>query len=123
MKKVVIVGLNPGNTPLNKLKNGSPKLNRLARWCDELGIRYYSFLNCIDNAGDYTQLKANYEQLKEATKEYDKVIALGNYASVCLKKIKVEHHKMPHPSPRNRKFNDKTFEPQVVEECRKYLEQ
>ena len=123
MKKVLIVGLNPGDTPLHKLKNGSPSLNRLARWADQLEIKYYSFLNCIDNAGDYKQLQANLEQLKVASKEHDKILALGNYASMCLKKIKVAHHKMPHPSPRNRKFNDKTFEPKIIEECRKYLEE
>ena len=121
MKKVIIVGLNPAKDNWKSPKKAQT-IQRLEKWCNLMGVQYHSFINCIDDAGDYNQLKANFKQLEECTQGYDKVIALGNYASMCLKKINVKHFKMPHPSPRNRKLNDKDFESQIVEECRQYLE-
>ncbi len=121
MDKIIIVGLNPAKDNWKSPKKAQT-IQRLERWCNELGITYHSFINCIDSAGDYNQLQANYDQLRQCTQGYDKVIALGNYASMCLKKINVKHFKMPHPSPRNRKFNDPSFEKGVIEDCRNYLE-
>ena len=62
----------------------------------------------------------DYESLK-VTSNYDKVIALGNVASDSLKKINVEHFKMPHPSGLNRQLNDKDFEKKKIKECYNYL--
>ncbi len=121
-KKVIIVGLNPAEANPKGSKKAQT-IKRLEKWTAELGVQYHSFINCIDDAGDYNQLKANFKQLKESTQGYDKIIALGNYASLCLKKINIKHFKMPHPSPRNRKLNDKNFELNIIEECRKYLEE
>ena len=60
------------------------------------------------------------ESLK-VTSNYHKVIALGNVASDSLKKINVEHFKMPHPSGLNRQLNDKQFEKNKIKECYNYL--
>jgi len=122
MKKVLIVGLNPAEENPQGSKRAQT-IKRLEKWTTELGVEYYSFINCIDSAGDYNQLKANFKQLKKCTKGYDKIIALGNYASLCLKKLNIKHFKMPHPSPRNRKLNDKQFEKDIIKECKKYLEE
>ena len=49
-----------------------------------------------------------YDLYKEA-QEYDKVIALGEFASQALTKSMVPHFKLPHPSGLNRKLNDKNL--------------
>lgn len=50
-----------------------------------------------------------------------KVVALGNEASKELLKFDVPHFVLPHPSPRNRKLNDKKFEKTSLELCSKYI--
>ena len=89
MKKIIIVGLNPAKDNWKSPKKAQT-IQRLEKWCNLMGVQYHSFINCIDDAGDYNQLKANFKQLEECTQGYDKVIALGNYASMCLKKINVK---------------------------------
>ena len=48
-----------------------------------------------------------------------KIVALGENASKFLKGI--EHFKLPHPSPLNRKLNDKKTLNSILKECEKYL--
>lgn len=54
-------------------------------------------------------------------KDYTKIIALGNDVSQYFTKRGVEHFPAPHPSPLNRKFNDKDFEPAVINSLHSYL--
>lgn len=75
-------------------------------------------MNCSDEVGQkYT---IDYDSLK-VTSKYDKVIALGNVASNSLKKLNIDHFKMPHPSGLNRQLNDKEFEKKKIKECYNYL--
>src|SRR5574343_1226202 len=49
-------------------------------------------------------LQFNIESIKP-----DKIIALGNTAEKALTLLQLPHYKLPHPSPKNRKLNDKNF--------------
>lgn len=51
----------------------------------------------------------------------DKVIALGEAASKYLNKCGVKHYKLPHPSGRNLKLNDKKYVKDVLKDCRKWI--
>ena len=53
--------------------------------------------------------------------EYDRIIALGNSASVALKMLKLEHYKLPHPSSKNRKLNNKDELQNELKECKVYI--
>jgi uracil-DNA glycosylase len=49
------------------------------------------------------------------------VIALGCWVSSVLKRNGIEHLKIDHPSPRNRNFNDPTYEGRMLTVLREYL--
>lgn len=52
-----------------------------------------------------------------------RVVALGSTASDALRRIGVDHFRLPHPSPRNRKLNDPSYVEELLNECRKFLEE
>ena len=122
MDKVLVIGHSPGKTPINKRKNGSPTLNRLNRWLDACDVEIYSFSNLCAHHKEFLKM-ADIDGIliQKITKNYHKIIALGGFVAQYLTKIGVEHFAAPHPSPRNRKFNDKTFEPIVIEKLKEYL--
>ena len=79
----------------------------------------FEFMNCSDDVGEkYT---IDFDRLGKC-EEANNVIALGNVASDSLRKVNVEHFKMPHPSPRNRQLNDKQFEKTMIRKCYNYLQ-
>ena len=111
--RVIFVGANPS------FKTGSdpkktPSIKRLFKWCQIINLNLFSFTNAslkytVGNkqptlTGDCLEL------LADQVNGYDKVIALGQFASDALNKICVDHLEMPHPSPLNRKLNDKCYE-------------
>lgn len=53
--------------------------------------------------------------------EITKIVALGNTASIALDMIGIKYFKLPHPSPLNRKLNNKYYIEAVLEECEKWL--
>ena len=114
--KVVIVCLYPSGADLPK-KNDT--IDRLLNWCTAWGLTNFEFMNCSDDVGEkYT---IDFDKLVKC-EEANKVIALGNVASDSLRKVNVEHFKMPHPSPRNRQLNDKQFEKTMIRKCYNYLQ-
>lgn len=116
--KVLIVGLNPSGKPVRK----NSTFDKLYKWSDALSIEYFSFINAFDyEKKDPNASDIDYNSLSEACNGYEKIIALGNLASGALNKLGVHHFKMPHPSPRNRLLNDKTFETNILDECKHYL--
>lgn len=117
--KVLVVGINPG--PPSKNPNRSPTRERLEKWMSRLNIQHYSFCNTFEEVGPPDTSKIDILSLVKITDDYDAVIALGNFVSEVLHSIGTEHFKLPHPSPRNRLLNDKTYEANVLNECRKYL--
>ena len=59
--------------------------------------------------------------IQKITKNYNKIITLGGFVSQYITKMGIKHYAAPHPSPRNRKFNDKSFEPMIINELKEYL--
>ncbi len=49
------------------------------------------------------------------------IVALGTAASNALKRDKIPHFKLPHPSGRNRLLNNKDYINMVLLECRSWL--
>ena len=122
LDKILVVGHSPGKTPINKRKNGSPTLNRLNRWLDACEVDIYSFSNIYAHHKELlknTDIDRTYVQ--NITKNYNKIITLGGFVSQYFNKMDIKHYAAPHPSPRNRKFNDKTYEPGVIDELKEYI--
>ena len=115
--KVLIVGINPSN----KTKKQNPTLTRLNKWMDELGVDRYSFANVHDEAGEVPNVRELAKKEFTFTKNYDKIITLGVTPSYVLKMKGVDHFAMPHPSPRNRKLNDRTYESDMLKQCKDYV--
>ena len=117
MKKILIVGQNPSAQKPRK----NSTFDRLDQWCKEMKVNDFDFINCIDSVGDYKKLNINKTNIVNSTRNRKKIIALGNFSSETLTKLGIDHFKMPHPSPRNRKLNDKEFEKKMINECKSYL--
>jgi|TARA_Y100000816_G_scaffold171662_1_gene123276 hypothetical protein len=120
--KVLVIGHSPGKTPIYKMKNGSPTLNRLNRWLDACEVDIYSFTNLCAHHKEFLKM-ADIDGIfiQKITKNYNKIITLGGFVSQYVTKIGVPHFAAPHPSPRNRKFNDKSYEPKVIKQLKEYL--
>lgn len=116
--RVLIVGINPSSADASRV---SISIKRLCRWAQEMGLDYFSFVNCIPQPGKYTAKDVDYELLRECSRGYVKVIALGGFPSSALKKLGIEHFTLPHPSGLNRKLNDREYEKQILEKCSEYI--
>ena len=119
LNKVIIVGMNPSRLQPNDGKG--PTSKKLDKWMDQCGIQYFSFVNTFEEMGEPKLDKVDLNRLRQLVDGYDRVLALGGFASKALDKINVEHFRLPHPSPRNRLLNDKVYEEAVVASCRAYL--
>lgn len=111
--KILIVGMNPSNKPTLKNKNNST-FRKLEEWMTSIGVNYFSFVNTFDEAGAPSLSKVDYSRLEKLSSEYEKILALGSFVSSALDKINVQHFALPHPSPRNRKLNDKQYEKDML---------
>lgn len=119
-EKIIIVGQNPGNNP-NAAKFKNHTIDRLNQWCDDLGIVYYGFVNAVSNPGKCKTSDVDFDVLESTVRGHYNVLALGAFASNCLKIINTPHFKLPHPSPLNRQMNDKEFVKNTLAECKEYL--
>jgi len=90
-------------------------------WSEALGIKYYSFSNVIPYEGEYKMKDVDVDFVRSFTRGYKKVIALGGFASRALRRSGVDHYALPHPSPLNRKLNDKDYEKKCLKECEEWL--
>ena len=122
MDKVLVIGHSPGATDIRKRKNGSPSLNRLNTWLDACDVDIYSFSNlCAHHKVSLKMADIDETFVKNICSQYNKIIGLGGSVSHFLKKMDIEHFPAPHPSPRNRKFNDKYFEPMIMKLLKEYV--
>ena len=104
--KPLILGINP--SPVAFRKNHS--LHRLSEWMTFLGYETYCFSNVIPYEGNYTQRDVDLDFVRESTKGHDIIVALGGFVSKTLQRAGIDHIPLPHPSPLNRKLNDKEYE-------------
>ena len=121
MNKVLIVGMNPSNWHKPNGRN-SPTYKKLVEWMTECGVTYFSFCNTFNEPGEPKTSKIDYSGLQEMSSGYDKILALGVFVSKALDKLDIQHFKLPHPSPRNRLFNNKDFESSIINQCKFYLQ-
>lgn len=116
---VIILGISP-STKIKGFKNGT--FDRLQRWCDSVGLKAFDFHNVIPDVANGSKLdQVNHEQLFQKVKGKSKVIALGGFVSKVCYKYSISHYKIDHPSPRNRNFNDPSYEVQMLYGLRKYI--
>ena len=121
LMKVLVVGHSPSN-PNIKFRSKAATIKRLDRWLDACGVDIYSFTNlCAHHSESIKTADIDETLIKECVKPYNKVIALGNEVAHYFKKKGIDCFHAPHPSPRNRKFNDKSYEPTVINGLQKYI--
>jgi len=120
---VLVVGMNPSGWPGHWV--GFPHrgaLARLTRWMDAAGTRYFGFVNVLQDSGTFHQRNVDLEFLREVSSGFDRIIALGGFAARALRRAGIESFLMvPHPSGRNRVFNDPEVENRVIVEIAEYL--
>ena len=118
---ILVVGHSPSSKEYCP-KKGNPSINRLNRWLDACGVDIYSFTNlCAHHSESIKAADIDETLIKECVKPYNKVIALGNEVAHYFKKKSIDCFHAPHPSPRNRKFNDKSYESTVINGLQKYI--
>lgn len=119
--KVLIVGMNPApSNPTNKARRNSTH-DRLNAWMTAANVQHYSFFNTFDAPKNNPRVcDIESSRFKYIDDDYV-VFALGNFVSVALTNANIEHVKLPHPSPRNRMFNDPNFEQTVIDTVKRRL--
>src|SRR5690348_1824720 len=115
MKNILFVGDQPSskNIDPNVAFIGTMSHKVLNQWIEILKVNKATLEN------SYSQ--PCQDKIKLHYKRGDIVIALGNKASSVLDELKIEHFKLPHPSPRNRKLNNKDFIMKQLDLCTKYI--
>lgn len=126
--KVLLVGQNP--KVLANLTNpfqDTPSGRRLDKWLDYLHSKIPGLRFDIVNATDRFDVKPalyyqeDIEAIEDYARDFDRVIALGNYAAGLLKRAKIKHFKLPHPSGLNRRLNARGYEKGQLDSCIAYL--
>jgi hypothetical protein len=120
VNKVLVIGMNPSTKPTLKGKPNAT-FRKLEQWMTQCNVDYFSFCNTFDETSEAKHSKVDFKRLCTLTSQYDKILALGGFVSVCLNKVNVDHFKLPHPSPRNRLLNDKSYEKKIITQCKVYL--
>lgn len=116
--KILVLGMNPASRDSTYKKNHTN--DRLQQWARYLDISY-DFDNIVTESGDVKGKKPDINRLLDLTKHRSIILALGNFSSSWLQKLKVEHFKLPHPSPRNRMINDQDNILRILNECKDYI--
>jgi len=119
---ILVIGHSPSSKEYCPRK-GNPSINRLNRWLDACGVEIYSFSNaCAHHAPSLRKDNVDETYIKEITKSYNKILTLGKEVSNYFTKMGIEHYALPHPSPLNRQFNDKAYEPKIINNLNNYLQ-
>lgn len=102
------MGSNPSAGKAKPHRNTTMK--RIERWAEDLQISY-DFCNVIPYHVDREDHKlVDQDRISSITKTHNHILTLGKFAHDVLRKLNIAHYALPHPSPRNRQFNDKNFE-------------
>ena len=115
---ITIIGHSPGPG------RGSSKVKAtkdiVKDWMNECGVTTYNWNNLVDFHAKNLKFKDITKTFEN--KEDEKIIALGNLVSTYLYRMGVKHLKVPHPSRKNRMWNDPDLEPKTINEIKKYIE-
>jgi uracil-DNA glycosylase len=113
--KIIFVGDKPSSKNLNKDTPfiGTPSHANLLKWIDSLLIEDYVLLNSHTDKDKLDIINLPINNLKW--------VALGNNSSKVLQLLKINHFKLPHPSPRNRLLNDKNYIDSELIKCKNYI--
>lgn len=119
--KILIIGHSPSSKEYCPRK-GNPSINRLNRWLDACDVRIYSYSNaCAHHAPSLKKGNIDKTYLQNIAKNYNKILVLGKEVEQLFTKMRIEHFALPHPSPLNRKLNDKNFEKSVINGLHSYI--
>ena len=122
MNKVLVIGHSPSSKEYCP-KKGNPTINRLNRWLDDCGVRIYSYSNaCAHHAPFLKKADIDETYIHNITQQYNKILTLGKEVEQLFNKMGIEHYALPHPSPLNRKLNDKAYELKIINNIKKYLQ-
>jgi hypothetical protein len=122
MNKVLVIGHSP-STKEYCPKKGNPSINRLNRWLDDCGVRIYSYSNaCAHHAASLKKTNIDETYIHNITQQYNKILTLGKEVEQLFNKMGIEHYALPHPSPLNRKLNDKAYELKIINNIKTYLQ-
>ena len=115
MTKIIFVGDEPGRLNLNKdiAFVGAKSFETLISWIKTIQPDYYVCLN--------SHTPENLDKINALYNADFKVVALGNKASNRLKKLNIEHYKLPHPSGLNRQLNDVAKLNLDLKHCKYYI--
>ncbi len=132
--RILIVCQNPSKNNLGLRVPFIPVMIRstnnnltLIKWLKTLGVSRWGVINCsnlLDTRWTKSDIKICSAQIRyiyDNNGEYHKVLALGNIASKVLTLASIQHFKLPHPSGRNRKLNDRLWLDGELRKCREYL--
>ena len=86
----------------------------------QVGIERFSFVNCAHHRGPFKKSLVDAVFLMRCIRSgnYDLIISLGNHVHDVLGHLGVAHHRLPHPSGRNRKLNDSKYVTRMLEDLR-----
>ena len=109
---VVIVGYKPSskNTDPNVAFVGTPSYTRLLRIMEKAGVDGVTLCNAYD---------ANDQPLN--IPKAIKYVALGTHAAARLDELGLQCLKLPHPSGRNRVWNEEGMEDKVAQQLKDFL--
>lgn len=112
---VIFVGDKPSRLNENPMIPfiGTPSWKMLLKWIKKLEVSSYHVANSFSPM-DMVNVECH-------NRNGNLFVALGNEASERLDRVGIQHFKLPHPSPRNRKLNDKEFVDRQLKECYDYL--
>lgn len=101
---------------------------QLRNWTKIMGISDFDIINISDTPSPRNRPlrskdlnQGDLDHIIQYTTEYSKIITLGAFSSSVLKRLKIQHFKLPHPSPRNRQLNDHKFVEDQLIRCKEYL--
>jgi hypothetical protein len=111
MKHALILGSNPSAVKPRKRST----LTRVDDWAKKLNITY-EFGNVIEHHVDKEKLSdVEFIRVYKMINIHRNILTLGKFADSVLTKMNIVHYALPHPSPRNRQFNDPNFEEKVLQ--------
>lgn len=121
-KDVIVIGISPAKRKVKNKAHSNGTLIRLDGWMKAVGQREWSFHNVIpDVDGSADMRDVDEAALLRAVKGKTIVISLGSFVERVCKKYAIDNFKIDHPSPRNRKFNDPSYEQKMLSSLREFL--